>query len=227
MSKERAGHRRSSRNRLLVGLAIAWRWTPLGDMVNLASMIKLAKSLQALPFTPLAVILGYVVAGLLMVPITLMIGVTGLVFGPLTGGMYATAGTLLSALVTYGIGRYLGQDGVQRYVGTRMTRISKRLAKQGIVAMVVTRLLPVAPFTMINVLAGALQIRLRDYFIGTVLGMFPGIVITVTFAHHLAQAVRHPTLGGIALMVGVALLLIGIAIGLQRVFQRRSEAKAQ
>ena len=211
----------------LVGLAIAWRWTPLGDMVNLASMIKLAKSLQALPFTPLAVILGYVVAGLLMVPITLMIGVTGLVFGPLTGGMYATAGTLLSALVTYGIGRYLGQDGVQRYVGTRMTRISKRLAKQGIVAMVVTRLLPVAPFTMINVLAGALQIRLRDYFIGTVLGMFPGIVITVTFAHHLAQAVRHPTLGGIALMVGVALLLIGIAIGLQRVFQRRSEAKAQ
>lgn len=212
---------------LLVGLAIAWRWTPLGDMVNLASMIKLAKSLQALPFTPLAVILGYVVAGLLMVPITLLIGVTGLVFGPLTGGMYATAGTLLSALVTYGIGRYLGKDGVQKYVGTRMTRISKRLAKQGIVAMVVTRMLPVAPFTMINILAGALQIRLRDYFIGTVLGMMPGIVITVTFAHHLAQAVRHPTVGGIALMVGVALLLIGIAVGLQRVFQRRSEAKAQ
>lgn len=212
---------------MLMVLAIAWRWTPLGDYINLASMIKLAQNLQALPFTPVAVILGYVVAGLLMVPITLMIGVTGLVFGPLTGGMYATAGSLVSASVTYGIGRYLGKDGVQKYIGARMGRISRRLAKQGIVAMVVTRMLPVAPFTMINILAGALQIRMRDYFIGTVLGMAPGIAITVTFAHHLAEAVRNPTAGGISLMIGVALLLIGIAIALQRLFQRRTNAEAE
>jgi phospholipase D1/2 len=154
--------------------------------------------------------------------------VTGLVFGPLTGGIYATAGTLLSAAVTYGLGRYLGKDGVQKYIGARMGRISRQLAKQGIVAMVVTRMLPVAPFTMINILAGALQIRVRDYFIGTMLGMLPGIVITVTFAHHLAEAVRNPSAGGIALMGGLAVLLIAIAIGLQRVFQRRSaEAEAQ
>lgn len=208
-------------------LASAWRWTPLGEYVNLSAMITLVKSLQTLPFTPVVVVLGYVVAGLLMVPVTLMIGVTGLVFGPWAGGMYATAGTLLSALVTYGIGRFLGRDGVQKYIGTRMGKISRRLARQGIVAMVITRMLPVAPFTMINILAGALQIRLRDYFIGTVLGMMPGIIITVTFIHHLAEAVRHPTVGGIALMVGIALLLITIAIGLQRVFQRRSSAEAE
>jgi phospholipase D1/2 len=213
---------------MLVVLACAWRWTPLGDYVNLASMIKLAKSMQALPFTPVAVVLVYVIAGLFMVPITLMIGVTGLVFGPLTGGIYATVGTLLSASVTYGFGRYLGKDGVQKYLGARMGRISRQLARQGIVAMVVTRMLPVAPFTMINILAGALHIRVRDYFIGTVLGMLPGIIITVTFAHHLAKAVRNPSPGGIALMGGLAVLLIAIAIGLQRVFQRRSaEAEAQ
>ena len=40
---------------MLVVLACAWRWTPLGDYVNLASMVKLAQSLQALPFTPVAV----------------------------------------------------------------------------------------------------------------------------------------------------------------------------
>jgi phospholipase D1/2 len=212
---------------ILVVLACAWRWTPLGDYVNLASMVKLAQSLQALPFTPVAVVIGYVVAGLLMVPVTLLIGVTGLVFGPLAGGIYAIAGTTLSALVTYAIGRYLGKDGVQKYIGTRMGRISRRLAKQGIVAMFVTRLLPVAPFTMVNILAGALQIRTRDYLIGTILGMLPGIIITVTFAHHLAEAVRHPTIGGILLMVGLAALLIVLAIGLQRVFQRRSNAAAE
>jgi phospholipase D1/2 len=93
--------------------------------------------------------------------------------------------------------------------------------------MFVTRLLPVAPFTMINILAGALQIRARDYLIGTVLGMLPGIIITVTFAHNLAEAIRHPTIGGIVLMVGLAALLIVLAISLQRVFQRRSNAAAE
>jgi phospholipase D1/2 len=208
-------------------LAIAWRWTPLGEMVNLAALIKLARSLEALPFTPLAVILGYVVAGMLMVPVMLLIGVTGIVFGPLAGGLYAAGGTLLSATISYGVGRWLGKDGIHRILGARMDRISRRLCKQGIVAMVVTRLLPVAPFTVVNVLAGALQIRFRDYLIGTILGMTPGIVITVTFAHHLAEAVRNPSPEVISVLAGVAILLIGTAVGLQRLFERRSNIQAQ
>jgi len=91
--------------------------------------------------------------------------------------------------------------------------------------MVITRLLPVAPFTMVNVLAGALQIRFRDYLIGTALGMAPGIIITVTFAHHLAEAVRNPSPEAIAVLAGVAVLLIGTAVGLQRLFERRSNAQ--
>jgi phospholipase D1/2 len=178
-----------------------------------------------LPFTPLAVILGYVVAGMLMVPVMLLIGVTGIVFGPLTGGFYAAGGTLLSAVISYGVGRWLGRDGVHRFIGARVSRISRRLSRQGIVAMVITRLLPVAPFTMVNVLAGALQIRFRDYLIGTALGMAPGIIITVTFAHHLAEAVRNPSPEAIAVLAGVAVLLIGTAVGLQRLFERRSNAQ--
>jgi len=208
-------------------LAVAWRWTPLGDAINLAALIKLARSLEPLPFTPLAVILGYVVAGMLMVPVMLLIGVTGIVFGPLMGGLYAIGGTLLSAVASYGVGRWLGKDGVHRFIGARMGRINRRLSRQGIVAMVITRLLPVAPFTMVNVLAGALHIRFRDYLIGTLLGMAPGIIITVTFAHHLAEAVRNPSPEAIAVLAGVAVLLIGTAVGLQRLFERKSNAQAQ
>ena len=206
-------------------LAVAWRWTPLGDIVNLAALIKLARSLDALPFTPLAVILGYVVAGLLMVPVSLLIGVTGIVFGPLTGGLYAAAGTLLSAAVSYGVGRWLGNDGVHRLLGGRLGRISRRLSRQGIVAMMITRLLPVAPFTVVNMLAGALRIRFRYYLIGTFLGMAPGIAITVTFAHHLAEAVRYPSTETITVLAGVAILLIGMAAGLQRLLERRNKAR--
>jgi phospholipase D1/2 len=80
---------------------------------------------------------------------------------------------------------------------------------------------------VVNIIAGAFHISFRDYLIGTMLGMVPGIIITVTFAHHLAEAVRNPSPGGIAVLAGVAALIIATAIGLQRVFERKSNAEAQ
>lgn len=200
----------------LASLAIAWRWTPLRDWMNLAALVTFAHSLQALPFTPVAVVASYVVAGLLVVPVTMLIAVTGIVFGPVLGTIYAITGTLLSAATVYGVGRWLGRDTVNRMVGSRIQKLSRRIAQRGIFAMVVIRLLPVAPFSIVNVIAGASGIRFRDYLLGTLIGMSPGIVITVTFVHHLAEAVRNPSIGTVTVLGLVTALLLGSAIGLQR-----------
>jgi phospholipase D1/2 len=207
-------------------LAVMWRWTPLREWVNLASLVTLARHLEALPFTPLAVIGSYVVAGLLVIPVTLLIAVTGIVFGPVQGMLYATAGTLLSATVTYGFGYRLGRDTVQRLVGPHINRLSQRIARRGILAMVVLRMLPVAPFTVVNVVAGASHIRFRDYLIGTLLGMLPGIAMTVIFVHHLTEAIRNPSPGSIAVLVLVVVLIIGTATGLQRLLKNKEDRAA-
>lgn len=212
---------------VLALLAIAWRWTPLGEWVNLASLVAFARSLEGLPFTPIAVVASYVIAGFLMVPITLLIAVTGIVFGPVAGAMYAIAGALLSAAATYGIGLWLGRETVRRLVGSRINRLSRRIARRGILAMLVVRLLPVAPFTVVNVVAGASHISFRDYMIGTLLGIAPGAVITVTFVHHLAEAVRNPSIGAIAVLALTAALLIGSAVTLQRLLTGKGDSEAQ
>ena len=211
---------------VLVLLAVAWRWTPLREWANLDALIGFARNLEDLPFTPLAVVACYVLAGLVMIPVTLLIAVTGIVFGPLTGSLYAIGGTLLSATVAYGLGHWLGRDTVQRVLGTRINKLSKRIARRGIVAMVIIRMLPVAPFTVVNVVAGASHISLRDYLIGTLLGMLPGIIMTVTFVHHLAEAIRNPTPGTVAILVGVALSIIALALGLQKLLTRRENRAA-
>jgi phospholipase D1/2 len=203
---------------LLALLAVAWRWTPLGEWLNLASLISVARGLENLPFTPIAVVCSYVIAGLLVVPVMLLIAVTGIVFGPVWGTVYAIAGALLSAAVTYALGQWLGRDTVRQLLGARVNRLSRRIARRGILAMIVIRMLPVAPFTIVNVVAGASHIRFRDYMIGTLLGMMPGIVLTVTFVHHLAEAVRNPSMGTVAVLAVVAVLLLGSAVGLQRLF---------
>jgi len=202
-------------------LALAWRWTPLREWINLASMVALARQLEDLPFTPIAVVGGYVVAGLAMVPVMLLIAVTGIVFGPVFGALYAIGGSLLSASVAYGIGHWLGRETVQKLVGTRINKLSKRIARRGILAMVIIRMLPIAPFTVVNMVAGASHIRFRDYLIGTFIGMLPGIAMTVTFVHHLAEAVRNPSAGTMAVLVAVAATIILLAVGLQKLLKRR------
>lgn len=209
---------------LLLALTLAWRFTPLREWLNLSSLIALARGLEALPFTPLAVMAVYLVAGMLMFPVTLLIAVTGIVFGPFYGALYALAGSLLSALAGFGFGVWLGRETLQQLLGRRVNSLSRRFAKRGIPAMVVIRLLPVAPFTIANVVAGVSHLSLRDYLIGTFLGMAPGIILTVAFAHNLAEAIRHPSLATMALLAGMAALLIGMALGLQKLFspQQRS-----
>jgi uncharacterized membrane protein YdjX (TVP38/TMEM64 family) len=211
---------------ILALLALAWRWTPLHEWVNLASMVGFARHLQALPFTPVAVVASFVIGGLLMVPVMLLIAVTGIVFGPMLGSAYAIAGALLSAAVSYEIGRRLGRDTVRRLLGARINGLSRRIARRGIVAMVIVRTVPVAPFTVVNIVAGASHIRFRDYLIGTALGMLPGIAVTVTFAHHLAETVRNPSVGTVSVLVLVVLLLIAFAMGLQRLLGGKESAEA-
>lgn len=205
----------------LVAFALAWRFTPLRDWINLSSLIALARSVDKMPFTPVIVIAAFVAAGMLMVPITVLIAVAGVVFGPLYGGLYATAGVALSAALGFCLGQWLGHDALRQMLGPRINNLSRRFAQRGIAAMAVIRLLPIAPFTVVNVVAGASHLGLRDYMIGTLLGMVPGIVLTVIFSHNLAEAIRHPSLQTVLVLALVTTALTLAAFGLQKLFKPR------
>ena len=207
-------------------LAVAWRWTPLREWINLASLVSLARGLEDLPFTPLVVVAAYAVAGVL-VPITVLIAATGIVFGPIMGALYAIIGSTLSAAMTYWLGEWMGRDTVRRLVGPRINRLSRRIAKHGVLAMMVVRMLPIAPFTVVNVVAGASHIRLRDFLLGTLLGMSPGILLIVTFAHNLAEAIRNPSPGTLAVLAVVIATLLGVATALQRWLPRKEHPAPQ
>lgn len=207
----------------LVAFALAWRFTPLRDWINLSSLIALARSVDQMPFTPAIVIAAFVVAGMLMVPITILIAVAGVVFGPVNGGLYATAGVGLSALLGFGLGHWLGHDALRDMLGPRINNLSRRFAQRGIAAMAVIRLLPIAPFTVVNVVAGASHLGLRDYLLGTLIGMAPGIVLTVVFSHNLAEAIRHPSLQTVLVLAAVTAALMLTAFGLQKLLKPRNK----
>jgi phospholipase D1/2 len=142
-----------------------------------------------------------------MVPITIMIGATAIIFPAHLGVMVALAGCLLNSLVTYLIGAGIGRRTVRKLAGSRLNRLSRKLARQGILTVAVVRNIPVAPFAVVNMVAGASHIRLKDFLLGTALGMLPGIVAITVFADRVVAALKHPDWANIAVAAGIALVL--------------------
>ncbi|ODT46522.1 MAG: hypothetical protein ABS70_00675 [Nitrospira sp. SCN 59-13] len=181
---------------LLAGMAIlaaAWRWTALGQLLDLEAMVGYAQALGRSPLGLVTVMGGYLVGGMLAVPVTLLLVVTILAFGPWFGALSALAGSLLSAITLFGLGRVMGSYRIRRLAGSRVEHLSRRIAERGLWAVLLVRILPIAPFSVVNLIAGASSVSLRHFVLGTVLGMLPGIAIMAAFVSRLEEAVREPS----------------------------------
>ncbi len=209
----------------VAGLAAAWRWGPLGEWLDMSTLETMGAAIERAPLTPLWVLVAYVIASLIVMPITLLVLATAFIFGAWTAFAYAVAGSALGAGVTFVIGRVLGRGLVRRIAGSRLNSLSRRLGEGGVVAVMVIRMLPVAPFTVVNIVAGASHLRIRDFLLGTALGMAPGILAVTVFADRLAAVVLDPSPAQLAILAGVVLAIAAGALGLRRWARRRGAKK--
>jgi uncharacterized membrane protein YdjX (TVP38/TMEM64 family) len=170
---------------------------------------------------------GFVVGSLLAIPVTLLILVTALVYGPALGAFYALAGSVLAAAATYGLGYYLGRPAVERLSGAGLHRLSERLAQRGILTVVTLRIVPVAPFTVINLFAGASHISLRDYLIGTLIGMVPGVAAMAVFAEGILALVRDADFEHFLVAALALVFIVGLTLLARRLFTQRSKRQSR
>jgi uncharacterized membrane protein YdjX (TVP38/TMEM64 family) len=205
---------------LFMMFAAAWTVTPLAEWTDPAIWESWLQSMHG-GWAIFAVIAIFVLAGLLVFPVTVLIAATAVVFGAWPGLLYAAAGTMASALTTYGIGRWLGPSGLRQFFGPRVNFLTRSFARRGIPAVTMVRVVPVAPFSLINLAAGAFRIPVLDYSIGTALGLAPGLGLMTLLGDNLIDLVRAPTWSGIAIVAGVVVAAIGMSVGLQALVTRR------
>jgi phosphatidylserine/phosphatidylglycerophosphate/cardiolipin synthase-like enzyme/membrane protein DedA with SNARE-associated domain len=210
---------------LLLALGAVWRSTPLGDSVDVDNLTAGGEWLRSQPLTPLLVVGGYVLAGFAIVPVTLLFVATVMVFGPSMGAAYCIVGGELSALACFAAGHFLGRDTVRRLAGDRINAISGKLAERGILTMVTLRIVPVAPFSIVNLVAGVSEIRLRDFAIGNLIGMLPGIVAVAFVTDRALTSLRDPSWSTIAIAVGVAAVGALMLYAVRRLLRRKGEGR--
>jgi phosphatidylserine/phosphatidylglycerophosphate/cardiolipin synthase-like enzyme len=93
----------------VLGLTAIWNLTPLADQLTPAAIEAALTSVAASPWAPAYVLAAFLGGGLVAFPVVLLIAGTAAAFGPILGFTYATVGSLASALLTYGIGAWLGR----------------------------------------------------------------------------------------------------------------------
>jgi phospholipase D1/2 len=176
-----------------LALALAWRYTPLSELVTAERIIAWARAVRGTPWAPAVVVLIYTPAAFVMFPRPLLTLLTVIAFGPWLGFVYGMAGILLSALATYYAGRIMRRKTVERLAGDRFDHLRKVLREHGLAAMTAMRIVPAAPFALEGILAGAMRIRLWHYMLGTLIGMTPGVLATSIFGDQLTRALEDPS----------------------------------
>ncbi|SEP70929.1 Uncharacterized membrane protein YdjX, TVP38/TMEM64 family, SNARE-associated domain [Faunimonas pinastri] len=205
---------------VVVGLVLAWKYTPLAEIANPSNVRRWLADLGGGPWAAVVVIGVYVLGGFVMFPIMVLIAATAAAFGGWIGAAYAISGAMASALVTYWIGRAVGPDVLRDILGPRINRIARNFARKGLVALTAARLAPIAPYSLFNLVAGAAGVGFVDFTIGTALGLAPGLIFMSSLGDQLSDAIRHPTLARIAVLVGICVVWIGVTYALQKLMTR-------
>jgi phosphatidylserine/phosphatidylglycerophosphate/cardiolipin synthase-like enzyme/uncharacterized membrane protein YdjX (TVP38/TMEM64 family) len=203
---------------VLLALAAAWRWTPLGEWLSAGALHSGLEQIRSLPFLPVIVLAAYLAGGLLVFPLTVLVIATGMAFGPAAGFAYAMTGSLLSGAVTFAIGRLLGREILQRVAGDRVGKISRKLARSGVLTVFAVRVVPLAPYTFVNMVLGASHISFKDFLLGTALGLLPGIAAITLLGDRLGELLERQNLWTLSSAVMVLLLSIGGLLLLRRKF---------
>lgn len=182
-------------------------WWSLNGGTEAGEFVTALEPLQERAWGPPVAVVIVALAATCMLPVNALIIAVVFVFGPWVGVGVSLAGSLISAMAGYALGRVLWRDTVRRLAGRRINRLSQELGRRGVTAVVAIRLLPIAPFTIANLVAGSSRIGFRDFLLGTLIGMLPGILVFALASDRVMAAARQPSAATILQAVGAVLFL--------------------
>lgn len=111
----------------------------------------------------------------------------GMVFGPVLGSLVTWVSAMLSAAITFWIGRRLLRDSQLNLLQQdKFQKINNWIIRYGIYGLLLARLIPIVPFFALNIGAAFLPVSTRNYLLITGIGILPHIMIICFFSGYIA-----------------------------------------
>ncbi|MEG6585976.1 TVP38/TMEM64 family protein [Dendrosporobacter sp. 1207_IL3150] len=145
------------------------------------------------------------------------------IFGWQYGAIYSWIGALIGAVLDFGIARWYGRPVVENIINNKYLQIvDKYLTRHGILAVLITRIIPILPFKVISYSAGLTLIPSRQFIIATGIGQMPGIILYSIIGQNLNHSLDTALLITI-LLIFVAILVYHNRVSIERYFLGNSK----
>jgi uncharacterized membrane protein YdjX (TVP38/TMEM64 family) len=139
-------------------------------------------------------------------PLFLVAGANGYIFGVAWGIVITMAGALIGSTVAFYLARFTARDFCSKLMGKYMEKMDQ-LSHAGLKVVFLARLVPLIPSSIISYAAGLSKMGFGHFFIASVFGKLPEIVIYNALGHSLDRAEGLLTKVTIALVLAVLLVM--------------------
>ncbi len=190
---------------LLAAAAITW-WRSGIRLEQVPECLHQTLEQVGLLRAALVYVVFYALRPLIFFPATLLTMSSGLLFGPWLGILLTIVGENASANFAFFLARRLGRDWIARHEGARLRDWEQHLCRHGFETVLVMRLIYL-PFDLVNYGCGLTNMSQRDFFLGTFLGILPGLVGFVLLGGSVHSGENHP-------FTIFALSLLSLVLGL-------------
>lgn len=173
--------------------------------------------LATIAYVPLFTVVNFVV------PWGILAGAAGLLFGTAVGTPLALAGVTCAALAQMAVSRRLAGEHAGALLPERTRAIERFIERNGIVAVMESRIVPLLPYGAINYAAGLTRLRYREMALGTVVGGAPKVFGYVALGGSLTD-LGSPEAKVAVAVIGVLAVAGALLVRKQVLAERGAEA---
>jgi uncharacterized membrane protein YdjX (TVP38/TMEM64 family) len=201
---------------VVLALFLAWRYTPLADILTARNVVKWAREVGRIRGSELLMVLAYVLSAFVMFPRPILTLLSVTAYGPLAGFAVSMTGILASATAVYFAGRAVPKHTLHDLGGEKLERTARTLRKHGVLAALAVSIVPVAPFPLVGMTAGAARVKLWQYLTGVTVGMLPGTLATALFTKQLLHALDEEAEANYWIVAAAVLVLVTLIVVMRR-----------
>jgi uncharacterized membrane protein YdjX (TVP38/TMEM64 family) len=161
---------------LLIAAFVAVWFSPLREHLTRESVRAAVEHIRTLWYAPIVFVALYAIGCVVAFPASLFVISAGFIWGWVLGTVYAMAGGMSGAVISFYIARFVGEGLLDRF-GKMGRMVAKQVDHAGFKSILVARNIPGVPFAVLNYGAGVAGVRFRDYFFATLVGIFPSKVV--------------------------------------------------
>ena len=115
---------------------------------------------------------------------------SGFIFGKWFGSIYAVLSLSIGATLLYIFASYFLKDLVEEKFSIRFSDLSEKFKKNEFTFFLIYRFVGGIPFFISNILPTIFNIKIKNFFFGSIIGMFPQIFIGVSLGSGLNEIIQ-------------------------------------